>query len=145
MCCKAPATYMGNQKEDEQGHSRQPATIGGWTILGIAIAAAKDENDTEISRTKPQSFSTFNPIEFVFCGQKQILNSKTKYGVHNSEFGMKSVLAFVRSISTFLHYIWFRTEFKFGLEPNLVQQENSDLTFLHYIRFRTEFKLAGEL
>jgi hypothetical protein len=63
----------------------------------------RDENDTEISRTEPQSFSTFNPIEFVFCGQKRILNSKTKYGIHNSEFGTKSVWAFVRSISTFLH------------------------------------------
>jgi len=64
-----------------------------------------DENDTEISRTEPQSFSTFNPIEFVFCGQKRILNSKTKYGVHNSKFGTKSIWPFVRSISTFLHYI----------------------------------------
>jgi hypothetical protein len=90
------------------------------------ILNTKDENDTEISRTEPQSFSTFNPIEFVFCGQKRILNSKTKYGIHNSEFGTKSVWTFVRSISTFLHYIRFRTEFKFGLEPNLVHQGNSD-------------------
>jgi hypothetical protein len=35
-----------------------------------------------------------------FFRQKWILNSKTKYGIHNSEFGTKSVWAFVRSIST---------------------------------------------